>query len=112
MAAELLELYKKDNTYKKISDGEWFTKLLDEAKNVAYKYPAYLKGDVADLPDFSENALEVLRLQAKGYSINEIADVLGINAQTVKYHCKQNYRKLGVSGKTDAVLVARNKGLL
>ena len=31
---------------------------------------------------------------------------------TVKYHVKENYRKLGVSGKADAVLAARNLGIL
>jgi DNA-binding CsgD family transcriptional regulator len=30
----------------------------------------------------------------------------------VKYHAKENYRKLGVSGKTDAVLMARSVGIL
>lgn len=31
---------------------------------------------------------------------------------TVKYHARENYRKLGVSGKADAVLAARNLGIL
>lgn len=110
--SELIEQLKKDDSFKIKTDGEWFAGLLEEAKNIARKYPVYLKDNVADIPDFSGNALEVLRLQAKGYSINDIAEALGINAQTVKYHCKQNYKKLGVSGKTDAVLAARNKGLL
>ena len=62
--------------------------------------------------DFSENALAILRLQAAGLPVREIAEKLGMKPETVRYHTKENYRKLGVSGKTDAVLAARNLNLL
>lgn len=108
----LLEQVRKDATVKTKFNKTWFDTLLEETKKTAQKYPMYLKGNVADIPDFSENGLEVLRLQAQGYSISRIAESLSINVDTVKYHCKQNYRKLGVSGKTEAVLAARNLGIL
>lgn len=111
-ALELLENVKKDEQIISEIDEEWFNNLLHETKKTARLYPVYLKGNVADIPDFSENGLEVLKLQAQGFSISEIAEKLMINIDTVKYHTKQNYKKLGVSGKTDAVLAARNLGIL
>ncbi|MCX4274043.1 MAG: helix-turn-helix transcriptional regulator, partial [Acetatifactor sp.] len=62
--------------------------------------------------DFCEAALSVLRLQAEGKSVGKIAQELSMKEATVKYHAKENYRKLGVSGKADAVLAARNLGIL
>jgi LuxR family maltose regulon positive regulatory protein len=79
---------------------------------MALHYPVYLNARLAELPDFPENALAVLRLQADGLSNPKIAGRLGINLETVKYHAKSTYKKLGVSGKAEAVLAARNSGLM
>ena len=44
--------------------------------------------------------------------MEEIAQKLHITGNTVKYHSKQTYRKLGVSGKASAVNEAKNRGLI
>jgi LuxR family maltose regulon positive regulatory protein len=93
-------------------DLDWYMQLLKEADDMALYYPAYLKRHISDTLNFSANAIEVLRLQAEGLSINKIAEKMGLKPDTVKYHAKENYRKLGVSGKTDAVLMARSVGIL
>ena len=85
---------------------------MEETGKVAVRYPVYLKGQLAKAPDFCEAALSVLRLQAEGKSVGKIAQELSMKEATVKYHAKENYRKLGVSGKADAVLAARNLGIL
>ena len=85
---------------------------MEETGKVAVRYPVYLKGRLAKAPDFCEAALSVLRLQAEGKSVGKIAQELSMKEATVKYHAKENYRKLGVSGKADAVLTARNLGIL
>lgn len=97
---------------KEIPDKEWLTRLMDETRMVAVRYPVYLKRQLAKAPDFCEAALSVLRLQAQGKSMGCIARELSMKEATVKYHAKENYRKLGVSGKADAVLAARNLGIL
>ena len=79
---------------------------------MAVRYPAYLKGRLAEAPDFCEAALSILRLQAEGKSASQIAGELSMKEATVKYHVKENYRKLGVCGKADAVLTARDLGIL
>jgi LuxR family maltose regulon positive regulatory protein len=62
--------------------------------------------------DFSGAALHVLALQAEGRTIAEIASVLNISERTVKYHSSETYRKLGVSGKTEAINRARDFKLI
>ena len=95
-----------------IPNQEWLSRLMEETGKMAVRYPVYLKGQLAKAPDFCEAALAVLRLQAKGKSVRCIAQELSMKEATVKYHAKENYRKLGVCGKADAVLAARNLGIL
>ncbi len=109
---ELFVAAGKSFLEKEIPDKEWLSRLMGETGKVAVRYPVYLKGQLAKAPDFCEAALSVLRLQAEGKSVGKIAQELSMKEATVKYHAKENYRKLGVSGKTDAVLAARNLGIL
>lgn len=97
---------------KEIPDKKWLASLLQETGKMAVRYPVYLKSRLAKTPDFCDTALAVLRLQAEGMSINRIAQELSMKSATVKYHTQENYRKLGVSGKAEAVLAARNLGIL
>ena len=109
---ELFVAAGKSFLEKEILDKEWLSRLMGETGKVAVRYPVYLKGQLAKAPDFCEAALSVLRLQAEGKSVGKIAQELSMKEATVKYHAKENYRKLGVSGKADAVLAARNLGIL
>ena len=54
----------------------------------------------------------MLKKDTRSISVSEIARQLSLSVETVRYHNKQNYRKLGVSGKAEAVLAARNLKLL
>ncbi len=109
---ELFVAAGKSLLEKEVMDKAWLSRLMEETGKVAVRYPAYLKGRLAKAPDFCEAALSVLRLQAEGKSVGKIAQELSMKEATVKYHAKENYRKLGVSGKADAVLAARNLGIL
>jgi DNA-binding NarL/FixJ family response regulator len=46
--------------------------------------------------------LDVLRLVAEGHSNVEVAKMLWITEQTVKFHLSNSYRKLGVTNRTEA----------
>lgn len=109
---ELFTAAGKNWLEKEIADKKWFASLLEETEKMAVRYPVYLKSHLAKAPHFCDTALAVLRLQAEGMSVNRIAQELSMKASTVKYHTQENYRKLGVSGKADAVLAARNLGIL
>lgn len=56
--------------------------------------------------------LEILHLIAAGNKNQEIADLLIISLNTVRYHTKQIYGKLLVNKRTQAVAQARKLGLL
>ena len=58
------------------------------------------------------SARKILRMQAEGDSMNKIAGQLGLAEVTVKYHCRETYRKLGVNGKAAAVNEARKRKLI
>lgn len=66
-----------------------------------------------DLPEpLSERELNVLRLIATGRSNQEIAEMLVIAVSTVKSHINNLYGKLGTNRRTEAIAIAREKGLL
>lgn len=114
-AAGILPLLKEINKAYAAQDGadpEWFKQVLAETKILAERYPGYLLSDAAQRKDFSETALKILKMQADGYSIKEIAENLDMAERTVKYHAAENYRKLNAKGKTDAVQIARSLNLI
>ena len=60
----------------------------------------------------SERQQEVLQLLASGARNQEIADQLFLSLRTVKFHVENLYRNLGVRTRTEAVRVARDRGIL
>ncbi|MBK8900576.1 MAG: AAA family ATPase [Anaerolineaceae bacterium] len=60
----------------------------------------------------SERELEILTLIAAGLKNKEIAGQLVISLNTVLYHAKNIYGKLGVNKRTQAVAKARELGLI
>ena len=56
--------------------------------------------------------LEILRLVAEGHSNSQLARMLWVTEQTVKFHLSNIYRKLGVANRTEASRWAQVNGLL
>ncbi|WP_071796121.1 response regulator transcription factor [Natronohydrobacter thiooxidans] len=54
---------------------------------------------------------EVLQALCHGHTNKEIARALGLSEPTIKLHVKTLYRRLGVSNRTQAAMVARSQGL-
>lgn len=55
---------------------------------------------------------EVLRLIAKGLSVAEAADLLGLSRHTVAGYLKDIYRKLSVGSRAEATIEAVRRGLV
>ena len=79
------------------------------------------KSDKIDMQDefwqhqvdpLSPRELEILRLVADGSSDREIAETLFLSLNTIKWHNRQIYSKLGVSSRTQAVALASQAGLM
>jgi DNA-binding NarL/FixJ family response regulator len=60
----------------------------------------------------TKRELEILRLVSEGYSNSQLARMLWVTEQTVKFHLSNIYRKLGVSNRTEASRWAQRNGLL
>jgi DNA-binding NarL/FixJ family response regulator len=68
-----------------------------------------LAGDTCGL---TSRELEILRLVAEGHSNAQLAKMLWVTEQTVKFHLSNIYRKLDVSNRTEASRWAQVQGLL
>lgn len=51
------------------------------------------------LHDISDHEFQILKFVAKRYSNKEIGEALGLSANTIKYHLKKLYFKLGISSR-------------
>ena len=60
----------------------------------------------------SDQEVKVLTLSAKGFSYDEIADLMKVSRHTVQTYVKRSYRKLQVNSKVDALSEARRLNLL
>src|SRR5215831_1148294 len=63
-------------------------------------------------PALSPRELDILRLIVKGLSNQEIAEALNITRGTVKWHVNIILRRLDVNDRTQAVVVAAQRGIV
>ena len=68
--------------------------------------------EAATTVGLSEREVEVLRYLPTMLSAAEIATHLGVSVNTVKAHLKAIYRKLGAPRRSEAVMLARTRGIL
>jgi DNA-binding NarL/FixJ family response regulator len=63
-------------------------------------------------PELTKRELEILRLVAEGHSNSQLARMLWVTEQTIKFHLSNIYRKLDVANRTEASRWAQVHGLL
>ena len=68
--------------------------------------------DALDAAGLTNREIEVLRLIATGATNREVADALVISEGTVKNHLSNIFSRLGLRDRTQAVMYARERGLL
>jgi DNA-binding NarL/FixJ family response regulator len=88
--------------------------LLEEIREQASRpeniYPLHSPVIIGDI--LTDRELQVLELIKEGRRDKEIATILGIAPTTAKNHVKKILEKLNAENRTQAVLVAHEKGLL
>ena len=67
---------------------------------------------MAQVADLTERERQVLERMAKGADNATIASDLEVALQTVRNHVSNIYMKLGVHSRSDAVIWARERGLV
>lgn len=111
--AAIMPLWQDATLQKEFSAKDPFVKRLqEETARMARNYPLYLQEGEDSAFEITGKALEILKLQAEGLSYAQIAKRLEITESTVKYHCMENYKKLGVTGKAHALVAARERKLV
>lgn len=60
----------------------------------------------------SDREIEILRFYARGLTITEIAEQIFVSADTVKFHRRKLFEKIGVQNITEALAYATNNKLL
>ncbi len=103
----LLLFYRKEK-----GGSPYIDTLIPLARKVASLYPRYLKFQLPETPSLSETELIVLRFLADGRSNADIADLLGVQVDTVKAHCKHIAKKLQTKNRHQAVSRAVELGIL
>jgi len=68
--------------------------------------------ELAPDPKLSAQEHQVLKYSALGYSVEEVAQQMGISRHTVGTYIKRSYRKLQAHSKAQALLQAQRHGLL
>jgi DNA-binding NarL/FixJ family response regulator len=69
-------------------------------------------GGLDERHGLTRREIEILRLVAEGYSNAELARMLWVTEQTVKFHLGNIYRKLQVANRTEASRWAQLHGVL
>lgn len=82
----------------------------DVAVSLPLDPPARRLADVSDWK-LGERELDVLQLLAAGQRNRAIAAKLHISENTVKFHLRNIYRKVGASSRTEAIAMAHSNGL-
>ncbi len=79
---------------------------LDRVRLVATAAPAHVD-KLGLIEPLTERERDVLRFLPSRLTIREIADELFVSINTLKFHLKVIYRKLGVSSRAEAAVIAR-----
>jgi len=93
-------------------------KLLEAIRSVRAGNPYFPRSIRNSVPGklnrsaLSPRELDILRLIVKGRSNQEIADTLNITRGTVKWHVNIIFRRLDVNDRTQAVVVALQRGIV
>ena len=115
-----LQKNKRDSRGKRYSDddiealkSEYISIILKNVREFSILYPDYLahytEGEEIKI---TKSEFTVLKLLNRGMSNKEIGEYLNIKIDTVKFHTKNIYLKLGVKNRLEAVKVARTKNII
>lgn len=84
--------------------------LFEAVKRQAALYPGYLREQQRYTFRMTEGEKNILKLLVRGMKNEEIAKVLRVSVNTVKYHLRNIYDKLGVNSRAMAINMMNERG--
>ena len=81
--------------------------LLKQMNQMAVNYPNYLAIHPVLADDLSEMERRIVHLYSQGIKMDEVCSLCGFSYNTLKYHNRNIYRKLGVTSRIEAVQRAK-----
>lgn len=103
---QLLLQLKKENGGLPVKK-EFEKDLLKQMNQMAVNYPNYLAIHPVLADDLSEMERRIVHLYSQGIKMDEVCSLCGFSYNTLKYHNRNIYRKLGVSSRIEAVQRAK-----
>ena len=100
--------YEYGECLRSASDGS--VSKIGPSPSIADLIKALLEGEGP--PPLTGREQEVLRLMAEGLSNKEIAVRLGVSERTAAFHVSNVLRKLGAISRTEAVVRAKERGVI
>lgn len=107
----ILPLWKKalkENLFFSIKNKKYINETTKAIKDMALKYPNYLKNENSNAGKLSSTEYQILMYMKDGYSNSDIAKKIAMTMSGVKYHAANIYKKLGVKNRTEAIAVAKD----
>lgn len=86
---------------------EFEKELLKQVNQMAVNYPNYLAIHTMLTDDLSEMERKIIHLYSQGIKMDEVCSLCGFSYNTLKYHNRNIYRKLGVTSRIEAVQRAK-----
>lgn len=94
-----------------MQDASWFSRTVME-KLAQLRRSQDKRAPQAELADLTPREFEVLGLMSDGHNDEDIAAALKLSRNTVRNHLATIYSKLGVHRRSDAVVWARERGII
>lgn len=109
---EGMSVYPLFNKLNYTCSDDFFKLVFTAVKLQSRLYPDYLVPTTKSLEDLTENEMQVLELLVRGFKNDEIAGLMDLSINTIKFHLKKIYAKLQVTSKAQAIIVATNQNLI
>ena len=97
---------------KKKGGNPFLMKIAEMTRNMAIRHPLYMKTVNEGGETFTPMEVDILLLLEQGKSKEEIGEYFFITINTVKYHIKNIYSKLGANSANLAVWNAKMRGII
>lgn len=93
-------------------ESPYLLRIMELTRKMALAFPHYLQKRQEEIEPLTESEREVLQLMAAGRSNAQIGEFMNITVNTVKFHSKNLFTKLGVNNRIQAMQTAKEHGVI